>query len=344
MSIQYPKKCSIGQLKTPFNALDNLSNKLGGPRIWIKRDDMTGFASGGNKVRKLEYLLEDAKAKGCDTLVTQGAFQSNHCRATALLGNKMGFKTSLLLLGDLSLIADNKVPDSNHFISRLTGVEVTYYDMQTYVGKLDDIMEEKIAALVKIGHKPYKIPAGATSPLGLWGYIECAKELKADFERENINPGYIVHATGTSGTQAGLTLGKQIYDLDAEILGVAVWQNSTHFENITRRIMIEWQKEFGIDIKVDSLPINTLDQYTGQGYSDPDPEVFETVRMVVEQEAILLDPVYTGRAFHGMLEAIKKGSFSDASDIVFIHTGGAFGLLAQRNNFTLDNSNIKVYR
>lgn len=344
MSFQYPKKCSLGRLMTPLNALNNLSNKLGGPRIWIKRDDMTGFATGGNKVRKLEYLLEDAKAKGCDTLVTQGAFQSNHCRATALLGNKMGFRTSLQLLGDLDLITDNKVPDSNHFISRLTGVEITYYDMQTYVESLDEILEEKIVALIESGRKPYKIPAGATSPLGLWGYIECAHELKIDFKREQINPDYIVHATGTSGTQAGLTIGNQLYSLGAEIWGVAVWQNSSHFENITRRNMIEWQKEFGIDIKVDSLPIHTLDQYTGQGYSDPDPEVFETVRMVAEQEAILLDPVYTGRAFHGMLEAIKKGSFSNANDIVFIHTGGAFGLLAQRNNFTLDNSSINIYR
>jgi D-cysteine desulfhydrase len=344
MNFQYPPKCNLGRLSTPLVSLDSLSEKLGGPRIWMKRDDMTGFASGGNKARKLEYLLADAKARGCDTLVTQGAFQSNHCRATALLGSKMGFRTSLLLLGDLNLISGDEVPDSNLFISRMTGAEVTYYDMKTYGDRLEEILEEKIVALEKSGHKPYKIPAGASSPLGLWGYIECAQELKMDFERAQIAPNYILHATGTSGTQAGLTLGNQLYNLDAEIWGVAVSGNSAYFEEITRENMRAWKEQFNVDIDVEALPVNTFDQYTGQGYSEPDPEVFETVQMVAEQEGFLLDPVYTGRGFHGMLEAIGNGHFSDAKDIVFIHTGGALGMFPQRNKFTFDESLTSIYR
>lgn len=334
MKIHYPSKYNLGRLSTPLIPLDNLSEKLGGPRIWVKRDDMTGFASGGNKIRKLEYLLKDARMKGCDTLVTQGALQSNHCRATALLGTKLGFHTSLLLLGDLSQVSGSSLPESNLFISMLTGVDISYYDMDSNVDKLDEILEEKIKVLEEAGHKPFKIPAGATTPLGLWGYIECAKELKADFELEQIAPKYIIHATGTAGTQAGLTLGNQIYDLGAEIWGVAVWQDKEHFKKITQNIMREWKNEFGVDINIGDLSVNTLDQYIGQAYSQPDAVVYETVKLLAQREAILLDPVYTGRGFHGMLESIRNGKFADAKDIVFIHTGGSLGLFAQRNKFT----------
>jgi D-cysteine desulfhydrase len=345
MNIKYPPKLAIGQMSTPLVPLDNLSKQLGGPRIWMKRDDMTGFASGGNKVRKLEYLLADAKAGGYDTLVTQGAYQSNHCRATALLGAKTGFQTSLLLLGDLSqnFISGDEVPDSNLLISRLSGAEITYYDAAEYGAHLEDILDEKIAALEKSGRKPYKIPAGATTPLGLWAYIECAQELKADFERLQISPKYIVHATGTTGTQAGLTLGNQLYNLGAEIWGVAVLQNAAYFEELTQKNMRLWKEEFGMNIDVESLPVNTFDEYIGHGYSEPDAETFETVRMVAALEGFLLDPVYSGRGLHGLIGAIRKGHFSDAEDVVFIHTGGALGIFAQRNKFKLDDSLTSIY-
>lgn len=343
MKLVYPKKCELGRLSTPFTPLDRLSKKIGGPRIWIKRDDMTGFSSAGNKVRKLEYLLEDAKAKGCDTLVTQGAFQSNHCRTTALMGNKMGFKTSLLLLGDLDLVSDSKVSDSNLLISRLTGAEITFYDMNTSVGKLDQILEDKINLLKKRGQKPYKIPAGGTSALGLWGYIECAKELKNDFDRNNITPKYIVHATGTSGTQAGLTLGNHIYGLGTDVYGVAVWQDKDHFKELTRKNIQQWQNEFEYDIDVESFSVNTLDQFTGKSYSEPDQDVFETIKIVAELEGILLDPVYSGRGFHGMLKSIKNGTFSDADDIVFLHTGGTLGLFAQRDKIPFDLTKTSIF-
>lgn len=336
MNIQYPTKFSLGRLSTPLQALDRLSEKIGGPRIWVKRDDMNGFATSGNKLRKLEYLLKDAKAKGCDTLVTQGAFQSNHCRATALLGVKMGFKTSLLLLGDLDSISEKNIPDANLFIDLLTGVDITYFDMDSNIERLDEILEEKIDSLKKEGHKPYKIPAGATTPLGLWGYIECSKELKADFEQEQINPKYIVHTTGTAGTQAGLTLGNKMYNLGTEIWGVAVWQDKNHFEKISKNLMREWGNEFGTEINIDNLTINTIDDYVGQAYSQPDAEIYETIKMVAQQEAIILDPVYTGRGFHGMLESIRNGKFADTEDIVFLHTGGFLGLFAQRDKFSFD--------
>ncbi len=344
MNFQYPPKCNLGRLSTPLVSLDRLSEKIGGPRIWMKRDDMTGFASGGNKIRKLEYLLADAKAKGCDTLVTQGAFQSNHCRATALLGNKMGFQTCLLLLGDLKTVSGDEIPDSNLFISRMAGVEVAYYEMETYYARMDEILDEKIAALEKSGRKPYKIPAGATSSLGLWGYIECAQELKMDFEREQITPDYIFHATGSAGTQAGLTLGKQLYNLKAEIFGVAVLENSAHFEEVVRKNMREWKSEFGIDVDVEALSINTLDQYIGNAYSEPDPGAYEAVTLLAELEGILLDPVYTGRGFQGLLKAIGNRTFSHARDIVFVHTGGAIGLFAKRKKISLDDSLTSVYR
>lgn len=344
MNFQYPPKISLGRLSTPFRPLDNLSKKLGGPRIWIKRDDMTGFATGGNKIRKLEYILADAKAKGCDTLLTQGAFQSNHCVATTLLGVKAGFRASLQMLGDLDLIGTEAMPDSNLFVSRLAGAEVTYYDMDTYVVKLDEILDEKFAALEQCGHKPYKIPAGGTCPLGMWGYIEAAKELKADFEREQVKPRYIVHATGTAGTQAGLTVGNQLYDLGVEeVWGVAVWQDSDFYEEHARKDMRGWKSNFGVDIDIESLAVNTFDQFIGESYAEPDPGVFETIKLVAEHEAFLLDPVYTGRAFHGMLESIRNGTLADASDIVFVHTGGALGLFPQRKKIVFDDSAASIY-
>jgi D-cysteine desulfhydrase len=338
INMKYPPKLNLARLSTPLHPLDRLSEALNGPRIWIKRDDMTGFATGGNKIRKLEYLLADMRAQGCNSLITIGACQSNHCRAAAVLGARLGFKTHLLLLGDLKKVQENNVPDGNLFINRLVDAEVTYYDLDENLNRLDQILTEKEESLIREGRKPYLCVAGGSSALGLWGYIAASEELKADFKKAQISPRYIIHATGSGGTQAGLTIGTHLNNLDAAVCGIAVWNEKAYFETTVREEMRAWQQEYGPDVDIDSLTLNTLDDYVGPGYGQAGPEVYEIIKQVARLEGVLLDPVYTGKAFHGMLEEIRKGSFADARDIVFIHTGGAIGLFAHRESVQLDEA------
>ena len=298
-----------------------------GPRIWIKRDDLTGSLLSGNKVRKLNFLVARALAEGCDTLITCGGVQSNHCRATALVGAQLGLKVCLILRDD----GDVDVK-GNLLLDHLAGARVEIYSRREYTAKLAQLFEHWQQHYRQQGAKPFCIPTGASNDTGVWGYVDCSRELMADFKREKIEPKHVYTATGSGGTQAGLTLGLALHDCKAQVLGVAVCDSEDYFLNKVRRDLAAWQSRYAIDVDLDSLSVKVNANYIGPGYAHAGPEVFQTITWLAQQEGIVLDPVYTGKAFHALISEIKNGRHRDESDIVFVHTGGLFGLFAQQQH------------
>lgn len=329
--VKFPNKIILAQTPTPLQPLDRLSEQLGGPRIWVKRDDMTGCAVSGNKVRKLEFVLAKALDEGADTLITCGGIQSNHCRATAILGAQLGLKVHLILRG--------KIPDTgssgNLFLDQMSGAQISDYPIAEYQ-HLPKLFEQWQQHYKNIGKRPFSIPTGASNGTGAWGYIGCARELAEDFKQHKISPSLIVSATGSGGTQAGLTLGAELFDLEAAVLGIAVCDDAKYFQSKVREDMYEWHAAYKHLLAVDTLDIDNLDilvndKHIGSGYAKASPEVFNTIKSLAKTEGLFFDPVYSGKAFHGLVEEIKTGQYEGVDDIVFIHTGGLFGLFAQRD-------------
>ena len=324
--IPFPSRLSLGRLATPLEPLDRLREQIGGPRIWVKRDDLTDCAATGNKLRKLEFTLARARAAGCDTLITAGGLQSNHCRATALLGARLGFRVHLLLREEGN---PGAWPQGNLLLDLLAGATVTRYSKAHYKAHQAELYDEWDAHYRALGARPWRIPVGASDGTGVWGYIGCAAELRADFAATGIRPAAIVHATGSGGTQAGLTAGAHLYELGCPVIGMAVCDDAAYFRAKVRADLHEWAALYATDVAVDELDIEVNDSYIGPGYGQATPEVFATIRLLARTQGLVLDPVYSGKAFHGLLEEIRRGTFAAASDLVFIHTGGIFGLLAQ---------------
>ncbi len=321
-----PAKLSLARLPTPFYCLENLSRELGGPRIWIKRDDLTECALSGNKIRKLEFVLARAREAGCDTLITSGGLQSNHCRATALLGARLGFRVHLLLRdeGDFS-----ERPDGNLLLDYLAGAEVTILPRQQFVAERDEQVHRIAEQCREQGGNPWIIPVGASDGHGVWGYLEAARELGADFAREGIEPEWLIHATGSGGTQAGLSAGAVVHRLPSRVLGLAVCDSEAYFLEKVRSDLEHWSGLYEVGMNPADIPVTVDDRWIGPGYARADEAVFETIRRLARGEGVVLDPVYTGKAFHGMLEDIRAGRFGGCRDLVFVHTGGLFGLMAQ---------------
>ena len=339
-TINYPDSLALAQLPTPLQPLDRLSAQFSGPRIWVKRDDLTGCALSGNKIRKLEFTLARALAEGCDTLITCGGVQSNHCRATAILGARLGLKVHLILrdeeLRDEALDGDQQstAPDGNLLLDYLAGAEVSIYPKTEFQARQRELFEHWSQHYATQGRKAYLIPTGASDGTGIWGYIRCIVELIGDFKQAAIQPSHIIHASGSGGTQAGLSLGCALHQLDAQVLGVAVCDNAAYFQRKVMADIIDWQSRYAVTSLPESLSVQVNDDFIGPGYSKAGPEVFATIKKVAALEGLLLDPVYTGKAFHGMLTLIEQGYFAEASDIVFVHTGGLFGLFAQREQLS----------
>ncbi|MEZ0174138.1 MAG: D-cysteine desulfhydrase family protein [Candidatus Reddybacter sp.] len=334
-TLHYPDRLALAQLPTPLQPLNRLSAQFSGPRIWVKRDDLTDCALSGNKIRKLEFTLARALAQGCDTLITCGGVQSNHCRATAILGARLGLKVHLILR-DEELNGDqpSSAPDGNLLLDYLAGAEVSIYPKAEFQARQRELFEHWSQHYAAQGRKAYLIPTGASDGSGIWGYIRCVEELIGDFKHAEIQPSHIIHATGSGGTQAGLSLGCALHQLDAQVLGIAVCDNAAYFQRKVMADIGDWQSRYEVSSLPESLSVQVNDDFIGPGYSKAGPEVFSTIKKVAALEGLLLDPVYTGKAFHGMLTLIEQGYFAEASDIVFIHTGGLFGLFAQREQLS----------
>ena len=323
-----PPRLTLAQLPTPLVSLDRLSASLGGPKIWVKRDDLTGCALSGNKIRKLEYSLAQALEEGCDNVSTCGGLQSNHCRATALLCAQLGLNCHLLLRGKPSGEADG-----NLLLDQLAGASISYFEPREFQQTLPQLLAECQNDYQRRGHRAFVIPTGASDAIGVWGYFSSAGELADDCQRVGIHPQHIVCATGSGGTQAGLTAGAASFMPTAQVWGVNVCDDEAWFLNKVGRDLHDWRECYHLDVDVASLSVRVIDGYVGPGYAIAEAPIFDCIAELARVEGLVLDPVYTGKAFFGMLEELKAGRFGDSGDIVFVHTGGIFGVFPQRSGF-----------
>jgi D-cysteine desulfhydrase len=299
--------------------------------VWIKRDELTGLEVSGNKIRKLEFCLADAREQGCDTIITCGGVQSNHCRATAVLGARLGFKVHLLLRGEPA-----EHPQGNLLLDQLAGAEITYVPAARWQ-EHPDMAKALQNDYGKDGHNAYFIPVGASDEVGLWGYVAACEELQQDFAREGLAPDTLVCATGSGGTQGGLIVGNQLMNLGARVVAFNVSDDADYFDRKIREDVTLWKQRYKTEIDPASLAINTLEGYLGPGYGAAGSEVFSTISQLARSDGIFLDPVYTGKAFHGMVTELNKGAsgrLAGAEQIVFIHTGGLFGVFPQNQHFS----------
>ena len=329
-----PSNLSLASTPTPLRLLTRASKHLGGPNIWLKCDDLTSASMTGNKVRKLEFLLADAIDQGADTIITCGGLQSNHCRAAAIACAQLGLKCILILRDNTDQQGPRTTGQGNFLLDQLVGADIKIIDAAHYQQRLPELFKWFESSCIKEGGTPYSIPTGGSSGVGLWGYLTAFEELKKDFIQHQIQPEYIFCASGSGGTQAGLTLGAHLNRSPASIIGVAVCDSVAYFDKKIKRDIAQWRDVYFTDTNIPptffdnlltSIKIKTLDQYIGPGYALPYDDMLVTLKWLAQTEGVILDPVYTGKAFHGMLCEIQAGRFADAKDIVFVHTGGIFG-------------------
>ncbi len=309
----------LGLLPTPLYRLDNLSRYFG-KELYIKRDDLTGVALGGNKVRKLEFLLADAKARGCDFVLTTGGAQSNHAMLTAACCSRLG-------LGCILVLKKRGVYEKvgNQLINDLIGAQVRFVDSDTYADVYAE-MDRICDGLHKEGHVPYLIPAGGSVPMGCLGYVNCAKEAAQQAEEMGIAFDDIICAAGSGGTHAGMALGADLYTPSSRVTGISVDDGSDFYE-IVSSLMNGAAALMELDLQYGKENINLYNCY-GAGYAIPSEAGVKAMRLMAAQEGILLDPVYTGKAFAGLIQLIKQGYFDGRKNILFLHTGGAGGIFA----------------
>ncbi|MAZ87724.1 MAG: D-cysteine desulfhydrase [Cellvibrionaceae bacterium] len=325
--IDLPPKLDLAQIPTPLQLLNRVSKELG-VNIWVKRDDLTGSVLSGNKVRKLEFSLAQALREGCDHIITCGGLQSNHCRATALLGAQLGLSVTLVLRGHAEEVADG-----NFLLDRLSGATIKTFAPRDYTQNLTSILEAEANAVSEQGGKAFVIPTGASDGVGIWGYVAAAKEMQEDFNRHRILPSHVVMATGSGGTQAGLSLGAHLLGWETQILGMAVCDDENYFLRKVREDIDECTQRYGLTTNSEDVSVSVNDRYVGPGYAQADDEVFEMIAKLASTEGIVLDPVYTGKAFYGLVSEIKSGRLTGVRDVVFVHTGGVFGNFPFKQRF-----------
>ncbi|AYH05325.1 D-cysteine desulfhydrase [Pectobacterium parmentieri] len=324
-------RLSLGHFPTPLEALPNLSAYLGGPTIYIKRDDATGLATGGNKTRKLEFLLADAQQQGADVIITQGATQSNHVRQTIAAATKLGLKTKVLLEKRVEDYGEDYQRSGNVLLDNLLGGEII--DHLPAGTDMQQAMETLAESLRKDGFKPYVIPGGGSSPVGALGYVACAEELLFQSSQQRLRIDHIVHATGSTGTQAGLVTGLAATHSQIPLLGISVRApKAKQEENVYALAQRTWQL-LGIPGELPRSAVQVNSDYVGKGYGIPTEGTLEALRLLAQLEGVLLDPVYSGKGMAGLIDLIRQGHFRTDENIVFIHTGGAAGLFGYRQLF-----------
>lgn len=329
MEFKYPSRVSLAHLPTPIEEM-NYHGKDFKINLYVKRDDLTECGASGNKVRKLEFLFAEAKEKGADTIITCGGVQSNHARVTALFCARLGYKAILVLRGEKP-----KEYDGNLFLDMLLGSDIRYITRNEWPCR-DSIMERIGKELAKTSHTPYIIPEGASNPLGSAGYIFAIEEIKNQLLEKNIRIDYIVCSTGSGGTQAGLLMGSKLFMPEAKIIGFSVCDNEKYFKAKIRELIAGAEKKFNHDFFIKDEDITIVDGYMGRGYAVSRIEELELIHDVARRTGIILDPVYTGKAFYGLLEEIRKGRFGKNSSILFLHTGGIYGLFPKKSEFIFD--------
>ena len=319
-----------GHLPTPLEYLENLSRELNGPDIWIKRDDCTGMSTGGNKTRKLEFLMAEAKEQGADIVLTQGATQSNHARQTAAFAARMGVECHILLEDRTGKNNAEYTDNGNVFLDRLHGASIERYPVNPDMnGEMEKIAERLRAE----GHKPYTIPGGGSNPTGALGYVNAALELLTQVNDRSLRIDHIVHATGSAGTQAGLITGLAGANVNIPLLGIGVRAPKDTQENNVYKLACATAEKLGCPGVVKREQVVANCDYIGQGYGFPAPSTIEAIETLARLEGILLDPVYSGKGMAGLIDLCRKGFFKRGQTIVFLHTGGAAGLFGYTESF-----------
>ena len=320
----------LAHLPTPLEPLKRLSEELGGPEIWIKRDDCTGLSTGGNKTRKLEFLMAEAQIQGADTVMTQGAVQSNHVRQTSAFAAKLGMKCHVLLEDRTGYTDDNYNHNGNVFIDLLHGAT---YEKRGPGLDMNAEMEVVADKLRDAGSNVYTIVGGGSNATGALGYVDCAFELLHQANDKDLVVDHIVHATGSTGTQAGLITGLKAMNANIPLLGISVRAPKETQEENVYKLAVETASKLGCDGVVNRADIVANSDYVGEGYGLPTKAGIEAITMFAELEGILLDPVYSSKGASGLIDLIRKGYFKKSDRIVFIHTGGSASLFGYTKHF-----------
>lgn len=339
MLLTHLPRVKLVQGPTPLEFLPNLTQLLNGPEIYIKRDDATGLATGGNKTRKLEFLIGDTLAQGATHILTQGATQSNHVRQTIAAANKFALKTTVLLEQRVNDASDEYYNNGNLLLDEILGAAA----IEVFAAGTDmsAALIAKAQQLQAQGERPYIIPGGGSNAIGALGYVAAAIELINQLNQLQLSASHIVHATGSTGTQAGLLAGIAATHSNLPVLGISVRAEKSIQEQNVYRLAQATLTHLGLNsnlVQPEKVVANS--DYVGDGYGIATPEMIEAVQLLARTEGILLDPVYSGKGFAGLVDLIRKGHFSKQDKVIFLHTGGSAGLFGYRNTF----SNTNAYR
>lgn len=331
MDIARFPRVRLGHFPTPLEPMTNLSKLLGGPNLWIKRDDCTGLSTGGNKTRKLEYLMADALQKKADVVITQGATQSNHARQTAAAAAKLNMKCYILLEDRTGSTDVNYTSNGNVLLDYLHDAVV---DVRPGGANMQAEMEQLAEKLNAEGHTCYVIPGGGSNEIGALGYANAALELTSQAVDMGLSIQHLVHATGSSGTQAGLAAGLHALNSKISLLGIGVRAPKQKQEDMIFDLASRTAQHMDIKTPISREAIVANCDYVGDGYGVPTESMIEAVRMLAAEEAILLDPVYSGKGMAGLIDLIRKGHFKKNENVVFLHTGGSVALFGYLDTFT----------
>ncbi len=322
----------FAHLATALEPMPNLSRRLGGPRLYVKRDDCTGLATGGNKTRKLEFLLGDALERGADTLITHGAVQSNHVRQTAAAACRYGLRCEALL--------ERRVPGrkpayettGNVMLDRLFRARLRWVAADT---DMDAACAEVAQEVRAQGRRPYVIPGGGSNAVGALGYVNAALELLQQANDRGLRIDLVVVATGSTGTQAGLVAGLEGANAGIDVLGICVRRPAEVQVEAVWRTASATAEHLGLQTGIDRARVMANGAYVGQGYGMPTAGTLEAIRLAAETEGLLLDPVYTGKAMAGLIDLCRNGFFDAGQNVVFLHTGGAAALFAYEEDLAV---------
>lgn len=315
----------LAHLPTPLEYLPRLSAHLGGPKIYVKRDDCTGLATGGNKTRKLEFVMGRAKAEAADTILTVGALQSNHVRQTAAAACKLGMKCEVFLEHRLQDPSATYRHSGNVLLDKLFGARIHEYPGGT---DFDAVMQARAEELLSCGAKPYVVAGGASTPTGALGYVNCALELMQQANERGLVIDHLVTATGSAGTQAGLVVGLKATNSGIPLLGIGVGAPKAEQETKVFELALETAAFVGTPGCVHRSDVIANCDYVGAGYGETTESMNDAVLLLARLEGLLFDPVYSGKALAGLIDLVSRGDLADARSIVFLHTGGAVGLFA----------------
>ncbi|HNP36273.1 MAG TPA: D-cysteine desulfhydrase [Woeseiaceae bacterium] len=326
-------RISLAHLPTPLEHLPRLSAQLGGPQIFVKRDDCTGLATGGNKTRKLEYVMAAALQQGADTIVTVGALQSNHVRQTAAAACKLGLGCEVLLEHRVAKPTDNYLNSGNILLDHLFGANIHEYPAGT---DFNAAMDDHAARLAADGHKPYIVAGGASDKVGALGYVNCALELLGQANERGLIIDELVCATGSAGTHAGLIVGLRAMQSAIPLLGIGVSAPQGVQEKKVFDLAVATAEYVGAPGCVQRTDVAANCDYIGAGYGVPTDGMNEAVVMLARLEGLLFDPVYSGKALAGMIDLVRRGHYNAAQNLVFLHTGGSVGLFAYADQLQLE--------